>query len=135
MITEHNRFNIPTISGKPIEFEVNWSDAEDVKDSKILKLFINGGEVLVLRDNLTAVIMLLGDADTKRKLLPMERTTIRQAKRLLDLEFVATRAYKKGEKIHAQAWHTDVMEDNEEIYYDAMKNANKNRTASGLIIK
>lgn len=120
MIDTFQRFRLGLLNGGYIEAEVNFDKSEEVKDSKVIRLYVGGKTFDILTKELTAFLVLVGDVATKKKLLPVKMTTVRKLQRMLVGEFMASRDYRKGEKITYRFPWIDTQTDVEEVLSGAV---------------
>ena len=104
-----------------MEVEVNWSDNEKVKNCGLVRFKIADKDVEIDRKDLMALMILIGDSDDQKKMLPMKMSTVRKMERLLTFEWLASRNYQKGEKITVKAPWIDTHTDAEEMISGALK--------------
>lgn len=123
MLSENRRFTIPTSDGSSLEAEVNFSDSEEVKNAKTVRLHRGDEFFDVKSDDLIAFLFLIGDENTAEKLTPFKQKKIRKLEKLLAFEWTATRDYKKGDRIAVKAPYIETIEDSEEMMANAVKNA------------
>jgi hypothetical protein len=125
MITEHRIFNLDTLDHDKWEVEINYSANPSFTNAQVLR-FKRKGEVFeVKRNDLTALLILVGDAETTSKLLPLKKTTIKKMERMLTFEFKAGKDYKKGEKIQVNAPWIDEVPTEEEILSGSLNRKSK----------
>lgn len=115
MLNEHRILNIPCINGGKVEVEVNYSANEKIKNCQILKLTYNKIKMEIKRDDLIALLLLIGSESDQKNLLPIKFNKVRNLERMLTFEWAASRDYKQGEKITVKAPWIDMSTDAEEI--------------------
>lgn len=125
MIDEHRRLNLQTTDNQKIEVEVNFSKNPNVKDCKVLRFIFVDKQFEVKRDDLTALLMAIGDVKTTKNLLPMKLTRVHKLERRLGMDFTASKDYRKGETIHIEAPWIDEVPTEEEVYAGALKRKSK----------
>jgi hypothetical protein len=135
MIDEHRRFNLVTLSGAPIEVEVNWNDSEKISNSKVLRFCIADKKYDVDIKDLTSLLVLIGDVSVKKDLIPTKITRARKLQRMLAFEWRASRPYKKGELISVHAPWIDTQTDVEDVLSGAVKKHLKEDKSIKLIEK
>jgi len=128
MIEDHRRLCLPLLGGGEIEIEVNFDKSDEVKNSKVLRLFINGKHYDVSAKDLVSFLILVGDLNVKKDLLPIKVTKISTTERMVTATFTASKDYKKGDKITYAAPYRHSHESAEEMVAGAVKNAIKNKT-------
>lgn len=103
MITEHRKFVVKTLEKESIEAEINFSTDKNISDGKVIRFTLGDKQFTVKRDELTSLLMMIGDEQTQKDLIPMKTTHIHKLERMLFFEFPASRDYRKGEKISIKA--------------------------------
>lgn len=126
MLTEHRRYRLPTIDGKMVEGEINFSQNKRIANAKVVRFHHPGGTFEIKSDDLVAFLFLIGDSDTIEKLSPTKHTKVKVVEELLTFEFTAKRGYAKGEKITVQAPRITTIKSDEEMMYGLAKQAAKN---------
>jgi len=115
MLDEHRVFNLKKKgeSGS-VKVEVNWSESPDIAECKLLRFKDDDKTWTVSRDDLTAILLVTGDAKTQKDLLPMQVRKVRRVERLLRGSFKAKRSYTKGDTIYWEApWIDEIPVDDE----------------------
>ncbi len=125
MIQEHRIFRTKTYDGSDLELEVNWSDHAKVKDCQIIRLRSGDKEIEVERNELVNILMMVGNKENQKKLMPMKLTKIRKLERLLTFEFKAKRTYKEGDIVKVTAPWIDVVPEIEEVFAGNLGKKNK----------
>ena len=125
MLNEHRTFKLKAASGETVEVEINWSDNLKVKDCGLVRFKVGDEEVELQRNDLASLMMLLGNAEEQKKMMPMKLTKVRKLERMLTFEWQASKDYKKGEKVTVKAPWIDTATDVEEVLQDAVKNLKK----------
>lgn len=103
MITEYEKFVVPSENEKPFYIEVNWKGEKDeeTNNCKVLKItFPDGTESFVKKEYLNSLLFAIGTAAEQRELLPQKLTTVRKYQTVLGI--TAKKNIKKGEKINVQ---------------------------------
>ena len=131
MIDDYRCFRLGTLNGGDIEIEVNFAENEEVSNSKVLRLKIDGKKYDVPTKDLVSFLLLVGDVNVKKDLMPAKITRVRKLQRMFQYVFKASKDYKKGEEITGVFPYVDMHTDIEEALAGAMKN---NKTAKKSII-
>ncbi len=103
MIDEHRILKLECIGGGTAELEVNYSNNDKVKDCQMIRFRKDKQEFEVKREDLLSLMLIIGDEKTQKSLLPMQTTKVKKIERLLTFDWVASRDYKKGDKITIKA--------------------------------
>jgi hypothetical protein len=115
MIEGHRVLKLPKYGGGDIEMEVNWNEDPDASGCKLIRIKDGDSRYTVKRDDLLTIMLVFGDLDTQKSLLPLNVQKVKKVERLLQGSFVAKRPYAKGEKIYWQAPWIDTIPINEEV--------------------
>lgn len=91
--------------GKDIEATVNWNDSDAVKDSKMIKLKVNGKEYTISTEELHTLMMVIGSEKQIKDLMPVKFTQVRRYETILEFKWKASRNIQKGEEIYIKAPH------------------------------
>lgn len=95
--------------------EVNWNDDPEVKDCKLIRIYDGQNNYTVRRDDLLTIMLVFGDLNTQKALLPLNVQKVKKVERLLQGSLVAKKNYVKGEKIFYQIPWIDSVPINEEV--------------------
>ena len=124
MLEGHRKLVLKTTTNEDIEIEVNYSSNLEVQNCKIMRIRKGDQEFDVKRDDLVSIMLIIGDMETQKKMLPVKMERVRKLERMLHFDFVAKKDYKRGEKIYVSAPWIDVVPDVEEVFSG---NVNKNK--------
>jgi len=106
---------LPKLGEGHLEMEVNWNDDPEINGCKVIRIYDGDRNFAVKRDDLLTIMLVFGDLDTQKSLLPLNVQKVKKVERLLQGSFVAKRSYAKGEKIYWQAPWIDTIPVNEEV--------------------
>lgn len=121
MITERRKFCLKTLEKEDIDAEVNFSTDKKVVNGQVIRFTFGDKQFSMKRDELTSLLLMIGDEKTQKSLLPVKTTSVKKLERILYFEFPAGRDYKKGEKIAVKAPWIDVIPTEDEIFAGSMK--------------
>lgn len=127
MMEEHNRLRLALLDGGHIEVEVNFDMSEKIRNSKILRFFIDGKKYDIKTKDIRDLLLIVGDVSIAKDLLPVKLTRVHKLQRMLQYEFKASKDYKQGDLITVVAPFIDTHTDTEEALSGAVKNALKNK--------
>lgn len=116
MLDGHRTLQIPTLDGEMVECEVNFSKNKKVKDCQVIRMRTKGVEFDIERDELTKLLLILGDQQTQKDLTPVHLSKIRKYETLLEFKFKASKAYNKGDEVEVTAPYIIEIPDVEELY-------------------
>lgn len=128
MLDEHRRLNLALVDGGHIEVEVNFEAPEKRGGSKVMRFFIGGKTYDIKTKDIRDLLLVVGDVDIKKDLIPVRVSRVRKLERMLQYEFKASKDYKKGEPITVVAPFMDTHTDVEEMLSGAVKNVIRNKT-------
>lgn len=115
MITEQRKMILKTTENEDVEVDINFSSNPLVSEGKVLRFTFGDKTFSVKRDDLTMLLLAVGDQDTQKKLLPLKLSNVKRLERMLFMEFPASKDYKKGELIALRAPWIDEVPSEEEI--------------------
>jgi|SRR3990167_2101122 len=101
MLKEREKFNIIDVDERStgMVWEVNWSEQEEVKDCKLVRMtFPDGKTAIVPTKILLEVLFVCGQPEDQQKLIPQTLETIHHYKTTLGIK--ATKDIHKGEMIN-----------------------------------
>lgn len=115
MIDEHRVLTLNKIGGGQLELEVNWRpDDKESNGCKIIRVKDGDRSFTIKRDDLTTLLLVMGDAKTQEALLPMQVRRVRKIERLLHGSFKASKNYTAGDTIHYSfPWIDEIPLDDE----------------------
>lgn len=126
-MTDHQRLKLALLDGGHIEVEVNFHDNEKIKDSKVLRFFIDGKQYDIKTKDVRDLLLIVGSTSIAKDLIPVKITHVRKLERMLQYEFKASKDYKKGESITVVAPFIDTHTDVEEALSGAVKHLAKGK--------
>jgi hypothetical protein len=114
MLDEHRVLQLRTTNGRKLEAEVNFSTNAKVKDCQVVRLRAGDETYDIKRDDLTTLLMVIGDESTMKSLIPLKTSTVRKVERLLTFKWKATKDYRRGDEITVTApWLDEVVTSDE----------------------
>lgn len=116
MLEEHRRLQLPTLNSGPLEFEVGFSNQKDVKEGQIIRLWVGKDFYDFRQTDLANILLVVGDAMTQKKLLPMKVRGVKKMERMLHARFKCTKPYAKGDEIEVKFPWIDEVPTEEEMY-------------------
>ncbi len=124
MLKEHNILRLG-----PLTFEVNWSDAEDVRNCQRIRIAFekDAKPFVIKKEELNALTFAMGNRQEQMKMIPQVETRSRHYETVLGI--TATKDIKKGEKIVVPV-SLALPTFEEEIIAEAKRSLTK--TASGV---
>lgn len=127
MLKEHNILRVG-----PLTFEVNWSDAEDVRDCQMIKIGIpkDAKSFVIKKEELNAITFAMGNRQEQMKMIPQVETRSRHYETVLGI--TATKDIKKGEKIVVPV-SISLPTFEEEVIAEAKRSVTKTHTGVPLI--
>lgn len=128
MLTNHQTLRLKTMDGQMIEVEVNFNNNPKVTESKVLKFKFEGKEFQVSKDELVTLMLIVGDSQNQKQMLPMQTTRIRKYETTLGFEFVTTKDYRKGDKIAVSAPYIIEIPETEEMLSGNVKRIGRRPT-------
>lgn len=133
MLKEHNILRIGTPEAN-VGFEVNWSEAEDVRDCQRIRIHVPKGKedrtFVVKKEELHAVLFTFGNRQEQMKMIPQVESRSRHYETVLGI--VAKQDIKKGEKINV-AVSIPLPTFEEEIIADAKRDILKTHKGVPII--
>jgi len=115
MLDDHRTLQIPTLDKEMIECEINYSKNKKIKDCQVIRMSVKGIEFEIERDELTKLLLVIGDEQTQKDLMPMQVNKVRKYETLLEFNFKASKDYGKGEEIAVTAPYIIEVPDVEEL--------------------
>jgi hypothetical protein len=115
MIEDHDVLILPTLNGSDFEVEVNFNEDPKVKECKILRFREKStGKTFDFKtDDLTTLLLAVGNAQVQKDLLPIKVRKVRRLERLLSGSFKAKKNYARGDTIYFNMpWVDEVPIDN-----------------------
>lgn len=76
MLTEYNKVTIPSLSGKEIDLEVNWSD------DPALKNCVRIGKTIIKMEDLYRFLLVCGGEDIQTGLMPVQQKEVQHFSRV-----------------------------------------------------
>lgn len=125
MLEEHRRLRLPRLDGGEFEVEINWSEDPKISESKVLRFHDGERFFDIKRDDLLTLMLVVGDANVQKNLLPMNVRRVRRVERLLQGSFKAKKNYTKGDVIYWQAPWIDEIPIDEEVLSGNIANLGK----------
>lgn len=96
-----------------ITLQVNWNNA--VSGSRFIKMKLGNKEVVVRRDQLEAILFMIGDEESQRNFV-MRGATLKKTKKVATKLFLtATNHIKKGDTIVVN-YYKEVPQSDEEVW-------------------
>ena len=116
-----------------IDADVNWIDNDSVSNCKRIRFKVKDLEFSVSREDLTTMLIVLGEEQDIEKLIPMAVQPVKTYKTTLGFEWKASRDVRKGEVVRIAAPYTiHLPEGKREVYGANIKDKIK-KTVSGII--
>lgn len=122
MITDHDKLIARTLEGTEVSIEVNYSEDPEVADCKILRLTCPSLEFHLKRDDLVSILLMLGDSEAQKKLLPTRVKSVKKIERRLHATFKAKKDYRAGEIIEIVMSWIDEVPTEEEMFAGNLNN-------------
>jgi hypothetical protein len=114
MIDEHQSLRLPKLEGGELELEVNYNDDPNANECKHIRVKDGESRYTLKREDLTAILLAVGDLRTQKALLPMNMRRVRRVERLLRGSFKAKKNYTVGDTIYWEApWIDEIPIDDE----------------------
>ncbi len=125
MRNEYQRIRIPTLSSGLLEIETNYSASKRIRDGKVMRFHFGGKMLEIKTEILLALFLSIGDPLILEKALPRRVTKVRRVEKRLAFAWIASRDYRKGDKITITAPYITTVLDDEELMNQAVKNSLK----------
>lgn len=122
MIRNHDKLTAKTAENQDLTIEVNYSEDPEVKDCKMLRFDCPNLVFHVKREELVSILLMLGDSETQKKLIPVKRTNVKKLERRLHFTFKAQKDYRAGEVIEVVAPWIDEVPTEEEMFAGNLNN-------------
>ena len=115
MIETHEMLVLKTAEGEDIKLEVNWSEETEVSEAKMIRLHIGESTFTVKRDDLVGVLMVIGDAKSQKKLLPVSVKNVKKLERRLTIDVKLRKDMRAGELLQVVVPWIDEVPTEDEI--------------------
>ena len=115
MIETHEMLVLKTAEGGDIKLEVNWSEEADVSEAKMIRLHVGESTFTIKRDDLVGMLMVIGDAKSQKKLMPVSVKNVKKLERRLTIDVKLRKDMRAGELLRVVVPWIDEVPTEEEL--------------------